>query len=148
MSPIAEEIKKIEALIKKNKSELDKINGLLGLYPDLEMQVGRWDKVAYCSASVNSIVTDYESRYNCGCCADSPLEVWLYINTEFGKVYSSPAHFFIGKRSYEGGDKAYADWENILRKKNIPENLIEKLRCYFPTNECLEEDCYELSGLQ
>lgn len=111
------------------------------IFPDLETYVGRWNKKVYCSKLANSRVTSYESRYNCGCCDDSPLEIWPYIETEHGRVYSSPARFFVGKRNpsygYEDDEDdepyvyPYPDWRQRLAKHGISEEVIHQLNQVF-----------------
>jgi hypothetical protein len=74
--------KKAEAF----QQELNRVKALESVYPDLEIEVGRWNKKVYSSKTVNGIVDNYETRFNCGCCSDSPYEVWPYLETEFGRV--------------------------------------------------------------
>jgi len=113
---------------KKSQKEADLLRGLLAEFPDLEIRTGRWNKVAYVSASVNSKVTDYDVRYNCGCCNDSPREVWPFVETPLGKVYSNPPYFFVGKRDeYIGGCVADIGWDEQLRKAGIPDALIDRI---------------------
>ena len=76
-------------------------------------------------------------RHNCGCCSDSPLGVWPYIETESGKVYSDPAVFMIGEMHWISGDKPYKGWEEQMRKYGISEVVIGKISEYF--RACVEE---------
>lgn len=114
------------------EAELARVQKLTQLYPDLKRHVGRWNKVVYCSASVNGLVTDYETRHNCGCCADSPLELWPYLETEHGRVYSNPTGIFIGEQDpFTYGDVSRPGWREDLRKYGLPEALIEKVAGHF-----------------
>ena len=81
-----------------NLAEAARLERLLAAYPDLKKHTGRWEKVAYFSKEANSKVTNYDCRHNCGCCNDSPLEIWPYVETSDGKVYSDPASFMVGER--------------------------------------------------
>lgn len=120
-----------EALKKEAAQKLTEAERLLRLqaeFPDLKKYVGRWNKVAYYSKSVNDKVTDYESRHNCGCCNDSPLEVWPYVETPDGRVYSDPPSFMVGERvpvSY--GDRAYPGWEKKLLDVGISGAVVERV---------------------
>lgn len=125
---IAEHIAKLRQEAVEKNVEAERLERLLIEYPDLKRHVGRWEKVAYSSPSVNAKATDYETRYNCGCCRDSPLELWPYIETSLGRIYSSPASFFIGeKEPFSGVAVAKAGWKDELRKAGLPEALIERV---------------------
>lgn len=63
-------------------SAADKLELLAMEFPDLRRWVGRWEKEAFYSSAVNARATGYEQRYNCGCCSDSPLEIWPYTEHE------------------------------------------------------------------
>lgn len=130
MTNIAQIIVTAEAEILKKTNELNALKKLHSKYPDLKRYVGRWEKVVYYTTSVNKSVKDYDMRHNCGCCPDSPLEVWPFINTEYGKIYSDPPCFTIGENSYYG-DIPHNNWEDKLRKANIPEEIIVRLQAHF-----------------
>src|SRR5262249_36369247 len=97
---ITEHLAKLRKDYSDSTAEVARLEKLAALYPDLRRYEGRWKKFAFCSASVNDKVTDYETRFNCSCCPDSPLEFWPYLETEHGRVYSDPPDFFIGEKSY------------------------------------------------
>jgi hypothetical protein len=111
-------------------TQADKLAALLGEFPDLRRWEGRWKKVVYYSATVNGRVTDFERRHNCGCCHDSPLEVWPYVETEHGRVYSDPPMFSVGEQ-YDGGDRANPGWDDNMRAKGIPDPIIERVSHLF-----------------
>jgi len=131
MTTVTEEITNLQGESLKKQSEVDRLAKLLELFPDLKKHVGRWDKVAFFSPSVNSKVTDYDQRFNCGCCSDSPLEVWPYLNTPFGKVFSDPPCFTVGEKCYYGGATPYPDWKERLEKAGIPEVIVGAIGYYF-----------------
>src|SRR5512142_3268226 len=112
---ITEEIERLNKLVQTTQAQVTKLTHLYEVYPDLEKREGRWEKVAYCSASVNSQVIDYESRYNCGCCSDSPYEVWPYAETPDGRIYSDPPFFYVGQKSYYGGPLPDKGWKELLQ---------------------------------
>jgi hypothetical protein len=128
MASIDTEIKDIEEEIARKIQLVNELKAMKTIYPDLERVKGRWDKIAFCSASVNNKVTNYETRYNCGCCSDSPLEVWLYAEIEGNKkIYSNPPFFFVGKRNNWGSNDPIPGWSDTLRKANIAESMIKTI---------------------
>ncbi len=129
------EVTKAEGEVAKAQSELERLKKLEELYPDLKRYEGRWKKVAHYSNAVNGIVTNFDARHNCGCCSDSPLEIWPYLETPFGKVYSNPPKFTVGERYYDGGDRPYANWEKPLKEAGIPENIITRVKLHFTSEE-------------
>lgn len=116
--------------LEKN-AEADRLEALQKEFPDLVREVGRWNKVAFSSKTVNAHVEDYDLRHNCGCCNDSPLELWPYKKTAIGPVYSSPSKFIIGEKNYLGGDTPKPNWEGDLRSAGIPEAIITRVKTYF-----------------
>lgn len=130
---IADEIEKARKASTDAAAEADRLAQLAALYPDLRRTTGRWGKVGYASAQVNALVTGYEGRYNCGCCADSPFEVWPYLDTPHGRVYSDPSMFFVADQNpYGEGMIGRPGWDQTLRDKGIPEALIERVGYRFP----------------
>lgn len=131
MTTSAKEIADLQAEAAKKLAEADRLQKLTELYPDLQKRVGRWDKVAYYSKAVNALVTNYDQRYNCGCCNDSPLEIWPYLETPHGRVYSDPPEFRVGEKYWMGGDKPYAGWKEEMQKAGIPESIIDRVQFHF-----------------
>lgn len=133
--------KEIDSLFEEANKKLDEAKKLQKLqeeFPDIRKHVGRWGKVAYCSKSVNNKATGFDIRHNCGCCYDSPLEVWPFADTPSGRVYTDPPMFTIGEDTSRG-DRLYKGWESKLRNDNIPESIIEKLAASYK-EEGIEED--------
>jgi hypothetical protein len=114
--------------------EAAKLEGLFKDFPDLLKHVNRWQRVRYYSKSVNPRVTDYDCSHNCGCCSDSPLEVWPYLETENGKVYSDPVCFTVGEKAHMG-DRPYAGWKEKMREAHTPESIIERIQQHFKDEE-------------
>lgn len=137
MSSIAEEIENEKKAAAEKLVAAERLTKLLQTFPDIQKRVGRWNKIAFYSKSVNAKVTDYDMRHNCGCCSDSPLEVWPYLETEHGRVYSDPPCFQIGERDnyYQLGDRPHDNWEDHLRAAAIPESIIKRLSKHFPEPE-------------
>lgn len=125
----------LEKEIQTKQKLLDNFNKLKEIYPDIKTYTGRWKKEVFCSPSVNPLVNRFEHRFNCGCCSDSDFEVWPYLETEFGNIYSDPACFKIGEKCYYGGASPYPNWRNKLT--NISEIVIKQIEDYFL--ECKED---------
>jgi hypothetical protein len=134
MTTIQEEIESLKKEAAGKLLEAEKLQRLLTAYPDLQKHVGRWKKVAYCSASVNSKVNRFDLHHNCGCCTDSPLEFWPYLETPDGNVYANPPSFQVGEKHYMGGDVPYSGWKERLEKVGIPEAVIGAVVMHF--KEC------------
>jgi len=131
MSSVQEELSKLKAEASKKVAEAERLVRLSTAYPDLQKHVGRWEKVVYYSPSVNPKVVQYDLRHNCGCCSDSPLEVWPYLETKDGRVYSDPPCFQVGEKYYLGGDRPYPKWEEAFEKAGISEVITEAISAHF-----------------
>ncbi len=119
-------------------AEAERVRALGERFPDLRVEHGRWGKKVFASPAANVIADDFETRHNCGCCRDSPLELWPFVRTELGPVHSSPSRFMIGEMS-DDGDVPYGGWESDLRSHGIPEALIARAASLFPVPEEDEE---------
>lgn len=136
LEAVSKEILKLRAEGKSMLIGADNLEKLQLLYPDLKRYVGRWNKIAYYSSAVNSIVNNCDIRYNCGCCLDSSLELWPFFETESGKIYSEPPKFWIGnKEGYYGGDIPDPGWKEKLKVAQISESIIQKVEKYFEDNK-------------
>lgn len=131
LEQLQKDIDKAKSDQEAKEKEYLRIQQLAALYPDLERFEGRWKRVVYMSTSVNILVTHVFFRYNCGCCDDSPLEAWPYLNTECGEVYSKPAVFYVGEKHWVSGSKPNSGWASALKNNNIPDNIIELIRNKF-----------------
>lgn len=127
---VFEDIERAKEEAAAKAAEVDRLTELQKLYPDLKKHVGRWNKVAFYSTKVNASVDNVDMRHNCGCCSDSPLEAWPYLETPHGRVYSDPPMFWVGERSYDGGERADTGWERGLRTAGIPEPVIARIGAY------------------
>lgn len=131
MSTLHEDVSKLEAEAKAKLDEAAKLKELVSKYPGLKKRVGRWNKVAYYTRDVNESVTRFDMRHNCGCCNDSPLEIWPYLETPIGNVYSDPPCFQVGERHWMGGDRPYDGWQKSMRAAGIPESIIDAVSTHF-----------------
>jgi hypothetical protein len=124
-------IKELRESAEKALQEAHRLEALRTKYPDLKRYVGRWKKVAYCSPAVNALANECDIRHNCGCCPDSPLEVWPFLQTPQGRIYTDPPEFRVGEKHWIAGDTPYPDWKERLRGAGISEALIDKVRAHF-----------------
>jgi len=131
MTTVDEEIAKLERGSSTNAADAQNLRRLKEIYPTLQRYVGRWNKVAYFISAVNHLVDKFDQRFNCGCCPDSPLEIWPYIETEFGKVYSDPPEFRVGNKSYSMDAEASPGWDGKMREAGISESVISQVQSYF-----------------
>lgn len=129
-SPIGQ-VAKLRQEAAEKLAKAERTQKLIEKFPDIKRYVGRWDKEAYYSKTANAQVTRFDLRHNCGCCSDSPLEVWPYTETELGKVYSDPPEFRIGERHWMSGDKPYPGWKDKLKEAGIPEDIIGVISMHF-----------------
>ena len=150
MSEINKDLIALQQQIDKQQRELKQLEKLNELFPDLKKYVGRWNKIVYTSKLVNEKASKYEARYNCGCCNDSPLEIWIYMETENGRVYTDPPLFSIGTKNpsrYYGdydADENIIDygWEERLRKNGINESIIKSIKNVYD-NKVEDEEYYK-----
>lgn len=128
----------IENLIgtrEKLNKELNALYALKALYPDIRKHTNRWNRIRQCSKSVNSKVTDFEYAYSCDCCSDAAVDIWPYLETSFGKVYSDPPSFCVGEKTYGESDRERKGWESYMIKHGIPNDIIEKVAKRLKTGE-------------
>lgn len=114
----------------KLNREIAAIQKIQEQFNDLEIHTDRWGTKRYCSAQVNEIADKFMSKFNCGCCGDSPFEVWPYKEIEGIKIYSNPPYYWIGEKDSWDEDRdviAKPEWFKGLRTNNISEELIKKI---------------------
>lgn len=145
MTTINEEVEKLRREAEASVSEAERLVRLHEKYPDMKKYVGRWNRIAYYSRSVNEIVDEVELRHNCGCCNDSPLEAWPFLQTENGRVYSDPPRIVVGEKHWIAGDRPEDGWEEKLLKEKIPEKIIEVIRSRFKTDHDMRVSIAESS---
>ena len=100
-------------------------------FPDLYQHTNRWKKERWASKHANAKVTACDIGHNCGCCSDSPLEIWPYLEVDGRRVYSDPPVFTVGEAGYSGGDRAYSGWAHKMRDVGISEAVIAQVKAYF-----------------
>lgn len=137
-----EQIEKLAKEAAEKTQEKEKLAAALVKYPDLKIVKNRWNTEFYSSVSVNSKVNQSYTKYNCGCCADSPKELHLYfIDEELNmRIFSEPYMFFIGQKTYYGSDAYDENWSTRLREKGISEELVSVLEKKYVSNDDDEYD--------
>jgi hypothetical protein len=127
------EIHKLRKDAAANIVEAERLGRLLEKYPDLLMHTTRGRTQYYYSKAVNGLVNKASFQHSCSCgsCQDSPLDVWLYVETPDGPVYSSPHKFCVGQQGPYGGDLPRKGWQTPLQEAGIPEPILDVVRAYF-----------------
>ena len=121
--------------LEDKKTEAEVLKALLVEFPDLKISTDRWRRQRYTSRTVNARATQVDFRHNCGCCPDSPLEARPYIETMGVQVFAQPDRYFVGER-YDGIYEYEASgWEERMRKEDISDAAIEKVRAYLAAHE-------------
>jgi hypothetical protein len=129
-----EHIQKKREEAAKAKAEADGALTLMEQFPDLEINRNRWNRERYSTKEVNSLTTDCDISHNCGCCPDSPLEVWPFVQLGPVKVYSKPARFTVGEKAGYG-ERSYAGWQTDMEKEGISDAVIQKVAKYLDDNQ-------------
>lgn len=114
---------------------------LVDRFPDLHEHRNRWNTIRLCSPSANALCTDAEIRHNCGCCDDSPLEIWPYLEANGSRIYADPIPFTVGEKGgYRGGEVPYDGWQKKMQDAHIPQAIIDKVQAYFDACQPDEND--------
>ena len=125
----------IKEQILEHEKESIRLQELLKLFPDLHERKNRWKRSFLSSKEVNSQATDVEIGHSCGCCEDSSLFVYPFIETEYGKVFSDPYYFCVGSKNVYGtGENPDKNWEEKLQKENISQIAIDAVTEYLKNN--------------
>lgn len=118
--------------IAKAEKEAEHLRKIAEAFPDVRKHVNRWKNVFFCSKSVNPKVERFLIKHNCGCCSDSPLEIWPYLETPVGNIFSEPPVFVVGEKDmWAGGDRPNPGWKEPLQAAGIPEDIIGAVSMHF-----------------
>jgi hypothetical protein len=133
---IQEQIQKIKNSIAKQETELANLAVAEIEFPDLKIHINRWNTQRCTSTKAITLADKCEIAHNCGCCNDSPTELWPY--TEFNglKIFAEGIPFHIGERCYCYGEKEYDGWQEKLRAKGLREEIITQAEEWFKKNPC------------
>ena len=114
------QIEDLRKEISLKDKELVNLIGLEKLFPDIKKHQGKY-KFWQLSESANSKVTDFEWYHDCFNGEDNTVIIYPYLVTEYGRVYSDPFCFILGRLE----DIIINDsWKKFLIKAGISEQLI------------------------
>jgi hypothetical protein len=133
---IQEQIQKIKDSIEKQQKELADLALAELEFPDLKMHINRWHTQRYTSAKAIPLADKCEIAHNCGCCNDSPIELWPY--TEFNglKIFAEGIPFHIGEKCWCYGEKPDWGFAEKLRAKGLREEIITQATEWFEKRPC------------
>jgi hypothetical protein len=138
MQAITRVIEEKEASIKAGLREVEEMRALAEEFPDLTLHTDRWKTERLSSAKVNSVASEVLLKHSCGCCSDSPLQAWPYIEKNGKRIFSSPPVFTVGEKNMFGsGEIETPGWEEPMRAAGISEAAIARVRAYL--NVCRPE---------
>ena len=140
---IEEKIEKIKAEIEKLQSEWVLMEAAKAAYPDLKVHTNRWGTVRYTSAKAIALADKIEIAHNCGCCNDSPIELWPYMEYKSGginvafRIYAEGIPFCIGEKCCGCyGEKFDYGFGEKLRQKGLSEEIIKQATEWFEKRPC------------
>lgn len=137
---IKQHIEKLQKTQLSAANELTAVERLRIEFPDLETHEDRWATVRYMAKSANARVDNVDFRYNCGCCADSPLQAMPYLEFNGLRVYSNPFYLFVGEKTYDGYVQENHKWEKPFEDAGVPASVIDKIRQHLASLARDEDD--------
>ena len=125
--------KRLDELNAQFKTTNDEILEILKVYeqlPDLEITYDRWKNKRYSSLAVNAKATEYYTGYSCGCCNDSPLFLYPFVEINGTRVHTKPVRFYIGDKSdyIEDGVQYDTDCLKVLETHGLTSELLAKVK--------------------
>lgn len=118
----------------KTIDESRRVIELVKFYPDtFKISSDRWGKKRYSCSDLNSQCNEMELGHSCGCCDDAPLYCYPFVAMDGGiKIYAGGIPYIIGERDPETyRDIPDANWQEVLKKDDISDIVIEKVQKYF-----------------
>lgn len=88
----------IDQDIDELRRRADELETLRAEFPDLREYPTRWRKVLV-SKAVNAKPEGAYTSHACGCCNDSPLYAWFYVQRGKTRVYSDPPFVCVGEKN-------------------------------------------------
>lgn len=131
---IQERITELEKKRDDTQAQIECLKRLEAAFPDLKVNINRWGAVRYESDCARPMCNKFDIAHNCGCCNDSPIELWPYYESNGDKIYAGGIPFQIGERYYHRGEKPYNNWQESLRAKGINEEVIAGVQRWFDDN--------------
>jgi hypothetical protein len=126
------------------QKQIDELELLIQKYPSVQLHKDRWERCRYYTSEVNSLVDKVQIMHNCGCCDDSPLEVWPCLEVEGIPIFASGIPYTVGYKNYYNGEMPIDGWQNKFITNNINPIIIEKIQKYFDEHPVIEESPVEI----
>lgn len=127
---VQKRLDELNAQVKTTHDETMEIINLFDQLPDLEITYDRWKVKRYSSLEVNARATKYYTGYSCGCCSDSPLFLYPFIELDGIRVHTKPVRFYIGERCEytEDGIRYDTDCLEEMKKQGLSSILIDEVK--------------------
>lgn len=105
--------------IEKLRKRADQLEKLKSEFPDLREYGDRWEKILI-SKQVKP--EKYSLKHSCGCCDDSPLLMYFYVERHGERVYTDPPYVRVGEKNRNYGEEGepidiwYPGWKLDVTK--------------------------------
>lgn len=134
---IQEKINKLRAEIVRAEKEIEQLKRITDRFPDATVYQDRWKTERIFSATASPLCDKYDWKHSCGCCADSPVHLFPYLETEFGKVYANGAPFRVLDRD-EWGFGRYLNNGFDVSNLNVSDDMKRQIQEFI--NRMAERD--------
>jgi hypothetical protein len=138
---IQEKIDKLQAEILRLNKDIVQLKRIVEKFPDAFISQDRWKNERVFSKIASPLCDKYDWRHSCGCCADSSVQVWPYLETEFGKVFAAEAPLYVMDRD-EYGMGTYLRNGFDVSKTNLSDGMKRQIQEFidlFATGEVKSE---------
>ena len=126
-----DKIIELEHQIYKHILDINNIKKLQTKFKDLKFYSGRrFNKGAYYTSEVNSLVDNIDIYDSCSCCNDAALYCSSYLIVDGIRVYSNPIEFYIAESAGNGTYYFKEDYICELINENINRQVIDKIEDY------------------
>lgn len=128
-SSVERRLKALDNLIQTSQNELKQIQFLLEIFPDLEVKIDQWKNKYFSATTANLKVEDFYTAHSCGCCSDSPLFAYPYLEINGVRVHSEPERFYIGEQcDYVASGERYDDGcIEKLQEHQIAKGVVDRI---------------------
>jgi hypothetical protein len=100
-------------------------------YDNVKVDINRWNTKRIYTKEVNEKVNEVEIRHNCGCCSDSPIEIWpYYLEDGSINIYCDPIPLIVGN-----GNEPNENWQQQFIDNKIPQTIINRVSKWFKENK-------------
>ena len=139
-------IAKLEHQVFENRKTISLLKRVKNKYPKLKViWPGRYSECfnspCFNSPEINPIANKINIYYSHRCSQDTSLMLNCFIEINGLKIYSDPFEITIGDtRHNDPGYIFYKNWEDIVRKENFPDNIIEQIKEFIKAHSQLDLD--------